>query len=38
MKSLSELSLIYSTFVVNKNFEIDNIIFKEKGDIFFVVF
>lgn len=35
MKSLSDFYLIDSVFVVNKKFEINNIVFKEKGVCFF---
>lgn len=35
MKSLGELVLIDSTFVLNKKFEIENIVFKEKGEFIF---
>ncbi|WP_177762997.1 hypothetical protein [Flavobacterium sp. I3-2] len=35
MNSLSNFFLIDSTFVLNKKFEINNIVFKEKGEYFF---
>lgn len=35
MKSTDELVLIDSTFVLNKSFEVDNIVFKEKGEYIF---
>lgn len=35
LKSRGEMVLIDSTFVLNKNFEIDNIVFKEKGEFMF---
>ena len=35
MKSIDELVLIDSTFVLNKSFEVDNIVFKEKGEFVF---
>jgi len=38
MKSLSELVRIDSTFVLNKNFEIENFVFKEKGEFIFCGF
>lgn len=35
LKRKSELSLIDSVFVPNKNFEVDDIVFKEKGEFVF---
>src|SRR5690606_38639347 len=35
MKSLGELVRIDSTFVLNEKFEIENIVFKEKGEFIF---
>lgn|SRR5690606_4378725 len=35
IKSISQLVLIDSTFVLNKSFDVNNIVFKEKGEFIF---
>src|SRR5690554_2006391 len=35
VKSISQLVLIDSTFVLNKSFDVNNIVFKEKGEFIF---